>query len=61
MILASIGMFKNICWVNWLFFLMIGAFALISISTILSGCGNKGDLTLPEKSSTTSVETKKHN
>jgi len=45
-------MFKNICWVNWLFALMVGVLAVISISTMLSGCGNKGDLTLPDNSST---------
>jgi len=53
-------MFKGICWVNWLFTLMIAWLAIISVSTMLSGCGNKGALTLPEKSSAHSVETKKN-
>jgi len=54
-------MFKNICWVNWLFVLMIAGLAIISISTVLTGCGNKGALTLPYNSSTDSVVTKKKN
>jgi len=45
-------MFKNICWANWLFTLMIIGLFLLSVSTVLSGCGNKGALTLPEKPAT---------
>jgi len=48
-------MFKNICWANWLFTLMIVGLFLLSVSTVLSGCGNKGALTLPEKSATQKV------
>ncbi len=49
---------KNTCWVNWAFFVMVGGLAFISITTQLSGCGNKGDLTLPtDKSATTPVTT----
>jgi len=44
--------FKNICWANWLFTLMVIALAVISISTALSGCGNKGALYLPNSSAT---------
>jgi predicted small lipoprotein YifL len=44
-------MFKNICWVNWLFTIMIAVLAVISISSALSGCGNKGALYLPDSSS----------
>jgi predicted small lipoprotein YifL len=47
-------MFKNICWVNWLFAVMLGALALVSISSLLTGCGNKGDLTLPTSATDTS-------
>jgi len=43
-------MFKNTCWANWLFTIMIAVLALISISTALSGCGNKGALYLPDAS-----------
>ncbi len=42
-------MFKNICWVNWLFTIMVAGLAVISLSIMLSGCGNKGDLTVPDK------------
>jgi len=45
--------FKNICWVNWLFTLMVIALAVISISTALSGCGNKGALYLPDSNAKT--------
>ncbi len=44
-------MFKKICWANWLFIIMIGGLALISITSSLSGCGNKSNLVLPVNSS----------
>ena len=40
--------FKKSCWVNWAFIAMIGGLAFISITTQLSGCGNKSDLILPD-------------
>jgi len=43
---------KSSCWVNWAFIVMLGGLALISITTQLSGCGNKGNLVLPTESST---------
>jgi predicted small lipoprotein YifL len=46
------AMFKNICWANWLYTLMIVGLFLLSLSTVLTGCGNKGALTLPDKSVT---------
>ncbi len=49
---------KGTCWVNWAFIAMLGGLAFISITTQLSGCGNKGDLVLPSSSSNkTSVTT----
>ena len=39
--------FKNICWVNRLFIIMIALLSIISISALLGGCGNKGALYLP--------------
>jgi len=41
-------MFKNICWAQKLFALMIFALFIMSVSSTLSGCGNKGDLYLPD-------------
>jgi len=52
-------MFKNICWGNWLFTLMITGLFLLSLSSLLSGCGNKGVLTLPEKANTTATNKSK--
>lgn len=46
--MCVIKMFKNICWANWLLTIMIAILAAISLSSVLSGCGNKGDLTLPK-------------
>jgi len=43
-------MFKNICWVNWLYAAMLIFLFVVSISSMLSGCGNKGDLYLPDHS-----------
>ncbi|MEE9309993.1 MAG: lipoprotein [Cocleimonas sp.] len=49
---------KEICWVNWAFIIMVGGLAFISITTQLSGCGNKGNLVLPnDLSNKTSVTT----
>ena len=42
---------KGTCWANWAFIVMIGGLAFISITTQLSGCGNKGDLVLPSSTS----------
>ena len=52
-------MFKNICWVNWLFAVMIGGLMVVSISTLLSGCGTKGPLVMPDKTSSHNVATPK--
>jgi len=41
-------MFKDICWVNWLYAAMIVFLFFVSVSSMLSGCGNKGDLYLPD-------------
>ncbi len=46
-----IKIFKSTCWVNWIFIIMVGGLAFISITTQLSGCGNKGDLVLPNSAS----------
>ncbi|WP_299870940.1 lipoprotein [uncultured Cocleimonas sp.] len=43
-------MFKNICWAQKLFALMIVALFIVTIS----GCGNKGDLYLPDAKSSAS-------
>jgi len=51
-------MFKNICWVNWLYAAMIVFLFIVSISSMLSGCGNKGDLYLPDNSSSANKKTK---
>jgi len=40
--------FKNICWGNWLFFIMI---AFLFVISLMSACGTKGDLHLPDKPS----------
>ena len=50
-----IEMFKNTCWANWFFIVMVGGLAFVSIATLLSGCGNKGSLTLPKNSSDTVI------
>ena len=42
-----IKIFRGTCLVNWAFIIMLGGLPLISITTQLSGCGNKGDLVLP--------------
>jgi len=57
-------MFKKICWVNWLFAIMVAGLALLSLSTMLSGCGNKGALYLPDSDKTATQvqsQTKKSN
>ncbi|HIO97824.1 MAG TPA: hypothetical protein EYG71_07860 [Leucothrix sp.] len=52
-------MFKKICWVNWLFAIMVAGLALLSLSTMLSGCGNRGSLYLPDSDKTaTQVQSK---
>lgn len=35
------------CWANWLFLMVI---VVLSLSSILTGCGKTGDLYLPEQS-----------
>jgi len=45
-------MFKDICWVNWLYAAMIVFLFFVSVSSMLSGCGNKGDLYLPDHAAT---------
>nr|AJG37996.1 hypothetical protein [uncultured Gammaproteobacteria bacterium] len=47
-----IKVFKSTCWVNWAFIMMLAGLAFISITTQLSGCGNKSNLVLPSHSST---------
>jgi len=42
-------MFKNVCWAQKLFAMMIFALFIVSISSTLTGCGNKGDLYLPDE------------
>ena len=49
-ILRSV-MFKNICWAQRLYMLMIAGLFILSVSSMLSGCGNKGDLYLPDTGS----------
>ncbi len=44
-------MFRNNCWAQRLFTLMIFGLFILSLSSMLSGCGNKGDLYLPENGS----------
>jgi len=41
-------LFKNICWGNWLFFIIVTFLFVISL---LSACGNKAALYLPDKPS----------
>ena len=38
--------FKNICWGNWVFFIIVTFLFIISL---LSACGTKGDLYIPDK------------
>ncbi|PWR00252.1 LPS translocon maturation chaperone LptM [Leucothrix pacifica] len=48
-------MFKRICWGNWIFlFIVVGLFSV----TMLSGCGHKGDLYLPDTTETTNDKKK---
>jgi predicted small lipoprotein YifL len=48
-------MFKNSCWAQNLFFLMIVGLFILSIA----GCGNKGNLYLPEKGSVSDNQNQK--
>ncbi|MDH5764568.1 MAG: lipoprotein [Gammaproteobacteria bacterium] len=34
------------CWANWVFIVVL---AVLSLSSLLSGCGKTGDLYLPDK------------
>jgi hypothetical protein len=52
---------KGTCWANWLFIVMLGGLAFISITTQLSGCGNKSDLVLPINSTDQTPVTTKNN
>jgi len=36
----------RICWANWAFLLVI---VLLSLSSLLAGCGKTGDLYLPDE------------
>ena len=38
------------CWANKIFFIMV---LFLAISSFLTGCGNKGKLTLPDQESKT--------
>jgi predicted small lipoprotein YifL len=42
------SLLKNICWGNWLFFIII---AFLFVISLLSACGSKGNLYLPDKPS----------
>jgi predicted small lipoprotein YifL len=49
-------MFKRICWGNWIFlFMVVGLFSV----TMLSGCGNTGELYLPDTDTTETTKDKK--
>jgi predicted small lipoprotein YifL len=57
-------MFKNICWAQKLFMLMVAGLFILSVSSMLAGCGNKGGLflpdnELPDKNSTTEPKNNK--
>jgi len=52
-------MFKNICWVNWLFTAMVAFLFFLSISAALTGCGNKGALYLPDTNKNTKTSDSK--
>jgi len=39
---------KNICWGNWLFFIIV---TFLFIVSLLSACGTKGVLVVPDKES----------
>jgi predicted small lipoprotein YifL len=45
---------KNICWGNWLFFIIVTFLFMVSL---LSACGTKGVLILPEKGSNKALNT----
>lgn len=36
----------RMCWANWAFFVVV---VLLSLSSLLAGCGKTGDLYLPEE------------
>ncbi|MGK0272354.1 MAG: putative small lipoprotein YifL [Cocleimonas sp.] len=57
MIYLEIRMFRNFRWLQRLFILMISGLFILSVSSILSGCGNKGDLYLPDTGSKTDSKT----
>ena len=44
-------MLRNIGWLQKLCGLMLFGFFVLSITSMLTGCGNKGNLYLPEKDS----------
>ena len=54
-------MLRKFCWVQRLFTLMIFGLFILSISSMLSGCGNKGDLYLPENGSADKPKTSPNN
>jgi len=45
---------KNICWGNWLFFIIV---TFLFIVSLLSACGTKGGLVLPGKASNKAFNT----
>lgn len=55
----KIIMFKNICWPQKLFFYLILGLFNLSVVSMISGCGNKGDLYLPESGSVNDSKTNK--
>jgi predicted small lipoprotein YifL len=42
--------FKTICWGNWLFFIIV---IFLFIISLLSACGTKSDLYIPDEHSST--------
>lgn len=44
---------KGICWGNWAFFIIV---TLLFVMTLLSGCGTKGDLYLPDKKADATIK-----
>jgi predicted small lipoprotein YifL len=40
------SVFKNICWGNWLYFIVV---VFLFVVSLLSACGTKGDLYIPDK------------
>ncbi|MCK5901652.1 MAG: lipoprotein [Cocleimonas sp.] len=50
----KISLFKRVCWGNWLFFIIV---SFLFIITLLSACGTKGGLYMPEPMDNTKEKT----